>query len=45
MTYDARMDATHPAPDADRHDPLAPEWLRWLGAIGWRLARIAGVRT
>jgi len=31
------MDATRLEPDAGRRDPLAPDWLRWLGAIGWRI--------
>jgi len=31
------MDATRLEPGAGRHDPLAPDWLRWLGAIGWRV--------
>jgi predicted PurR-regulated permease PerM len=31
------MDTTLPGPDAGGHDPLAPDWLRWLGAIGWRI--------
>ena len=30
------MDATRLDPEAGRHD-LAPDWLRWLGAIGWRI--------
>jgi putative heme transporter len=31
------MDATHLEPEAGRQDPLAPDWLRWLAAVGWRV--------
>ena len=31
------MDATRLEPDDGRRDALAPDWLRWLGAIGWRI--------
>ena len=31
------MDATRLDPEAGRHEPLAPDWLRWLGAVGWRI--------
>ena len=31
------MDATRLDPGAGPHDELAPDWLRWLGAIGWRI--------
>ena len=31
------MDATRLDPEAGTHDALAPDWLRWLGAIGWRI--------
>lgn len=31
------MDATRLDPGAGSHGELAPDWLRWLGAIGWRV--------
>jgi len=31
------VDATPLDPEAGSHDALAPDWLRWLGAIGWRI--------
>jgi predicted PurR-regulated permease PerM len=31
------VDATRLDPEAGTHDALAPDWLRWLGAIGWRI--------
>ena len=31
------MDATDLEAASRRHDPLAPDWLRWLAAIGWRV--------
>ncbi len=31
------MDTTHPIPDLGGQDPLAPDWLRWIAAVGWRV--------
>ena len=31
------MDATHPIPDLGGQEPMAPDWLRWIAAVGWRV--------
>jgi predicted PurR-regulated permease PerM len=31
------VDATRLDPEAGPQASLAPDWLRWLGAIGWRI--------
>jgi predicted PurR-regulated permease PerM len=31
------MDATPSVPDSAEQDALAPDWLRWIGAVGWRV--------
>ena len=42
MTYDAPMD-TNPLPDEGYRQPLTPEWLSWLGAVGWRILATVGL--
>lgn len=36
MTYDAPMHMT-PSAEAEPRSHLTPEWLSWLGGVGWRL--------
>ena len=42
MTYDAPMQ-DGPLVDATPQRPLVPEWLMWLGGVGWRLLATGGL--
>lgn len=42
IPYDAPMQSG-PLSESQPHRPLTPEWLAWLGAIGWRLLATIGI--
>lgn len=42
VTYDAPMQSG-PLSESQPHRPLTPEWLAWLGAVGWRLLATIGL--